>query len=336
MLLHPGEGFSYDGNDLRYPDIKAIYWAGGNPFHYHQDLRRLTKAFRQPELVVVNEPYWTATARHADIVFPTTTPLERNDWGMTKVDRAIIAMAKAIEPVGDARNDFDVFCGLAERMGSLDEFAEARSEQDWLRWFWERTERRAETFGVELPDFDAARAMGVIELPAPTNAAQVMLADFRSDPHAHPLHTPSGKLELYSETVASFGYDDCPGHPVWIAPSEWLGAAEPDELHLISNQPAARLHSQLDSGSTSRDAKVGGREPLTMHPDDADVRSADSPRAISFGCSMTAGPASQASLTSMRRSCAGVAPDANRRRPTTRMTHPVAGRAVPARQPKRR
>ncbi|MCL4114056.1 UNVERIFIED_CONTAM: hypothetical protein GTU68_043574, partial [Idotea baltica] len=274
MLLHPGTASTYNGQDLTYPDIRAVYWAGGNPFHHHQDLQRLTAAFRQPEIVIVNEPFWTGTARHGDIVFPITTPLERNDWGMTRTDRAIVAMSQAIEPVGQARNDFDVFCGLAERMGSLDTYAEGRNETEWLEWLWDRTRNRGHGVGIELPEFADARAAGIIGLQAPANHDQVMYESFRSDPEAHPLATPSGRIELFSEHVASFGYQDCPGHPVWFEPSEWLGATTtaPDELHLISNQPPNRLHSQHDAGSASRATKVGGREPLTMHPDDAAAR----------------------------------------------------------------
>jgi len=80
---------------------------------------------------------------------------------------------------------------------------------------------------------------------------------------------------LFSETVAGFGYDDCPGHPAWFAPDEWLGNDDRTRrhpLHLISNQPATRLHGQLDDGSTSQASKIDGREPLTMHPEDAASR----------------------------------------------------------------
>jgi biotin/methionine sulfoxide reductase len=61
---------------------------------------------------------------------------------------------------------------------------------------------------------------------------------------------------------------------VWLEPYEWLGSAVAQRypLHLISNQPAARLHSQLDHGSTSVAAKIQGREPLRMHPLDATDR----------------------------------------------------------------
>ena len=98
------------------------------------------------------------------------------------------------------------------------------------------------------------------------------MSAFRADPVANALKTPSGKIEIFCQTVADFGYDDCPGHPVWRAPIEWLGAVGRYPLHLISNQPTHKLHSQLDHGSVSRGGKRKGREPAILHPDDAAAR----------------------------------------------------------------
>lgn len=47
MLLHPGETYDHDGAARRYPDIRLVYWAGGNPFHHHQDLNRLVEAWQR-------------------------------------------------------------------------------------------------------------------------------------------------------------------------------------------------------------------------------------------------------------------------------------------------
>jgi biotin/methionine sulfoxide reductase len=90
----------------------------------------------------------------------------------------------------------------------------------------------------------------------------------------YPLSTPSGKIELASDTIADFGYPDCPGHPAWLEPVEWLGSsmARRFPLHLISNQPRVRLHSQLDYGAASQATKVAGREPARIHPEAAAVR----------------------------------------------------------------
>ena len=73
MLLHPGERFAYNGAEHTYPDIRLVYWAGGNPFHHHQDLNRLRLAWRKPETVIFHEQFWTPAAKMADIVLPATT-----------------------------------------------------------------------------------------------------------------------------------------------------------------------------------------------------------------------------------------------------------------------
>ncbi|MFH0299589.1 molybdopterin-dependent oxidoreductase [Bradyrhizobium sp. 31Argb] len=65
MLLNPGASFAYNGRELQYPDIKLVYWAGGNPFHHHQDIHRLGQAFARPDTIVVHELAWTAMARSA-------------------------------------------------------------------------------------------------------------------------------------------------------------------------------------------------------------------------------------------------------------------------------
>tara|TARA_Y100000310_G_scaffold274874_1_gene291166 strand:- start:9986 stop:11116 length:1131 start_codon:yes stop_codon:yes gene_type:complete len=273
MLLHPGEPYQFNGMDCRYPDIKLVYWSGGNPFHHHQDVNRLIRAWQGPDTIIVNEPWWTATARHADIVLPATTSLERNDLSASAGDRFVMAMQKSVEPVGDARNDFDIFLGLARRLGIAEAFDEGRDEEAWVRHLYDLTHRFAAQRGVELPGFDAFWEQGFVEIPPPAKPF-VMFDDFRSDPEEHPLRTPSGKVEIFSEKIAGFGYDDCPGHPVWQEPVEWLGAesAKRYPLHLISNQPSARLHSQMDQGSVSRETKIRGREPITMHTDDATAR----------------------------------------------------------------
>ena len=102
----------------------------------------------------------------------------------------------------------------------------------------------------------------------------VAFADFRNDPISHPLVTPSGRIELFSETIASFGYDDCPGHPAWLEPAEWLGSGKSERypLHLLTTQPQTRLHAQMDMSRVSQGSKVAGREPMRINPSDAAKR----------------------------------------------------------------
>ena len=270
MLLHPGTEYDYDGRRLTYPDIRLVYWAGGNPFHHHQDLGRLRRAFAKPDTVVVHEPYWTASARYADVVLPVTTTLEREDLGGGRRDTHLIAMQQAVEPFAEARDDYAAFGGLAERLGFAREFTEGRTPREWLEHLYEQW--RGSLPG-KAPPFAEFWRSGELELPpGPQNFT--LFERFRADPDGAPLPTPSGRIELYSATVAGFGYPDCPGHPVWLEPDEWHGSptARRFPLILIANQPSTRLHSQLDVGAVSRAAKVAGREALRLNPADAAAR----------------------------------------------------------------
>ncbi len=270
MLLRPGQDFTYNGAVYTYPDIRLVYWSGGNPFHHHQDLNRLRRAWQRPDTVVVNEPFWTATAKHADVVFPTTTALERNDLGGAPNDTLVFAMQQAIPPVGAARNDYEILGGLARRLGVKEEFTEGRTADQWVRHLYEKLRHRE----PGSPTYEEFRQAGFLDRRmSGDEPKQVLLDDFREDPDSHPLPTPSGRIELYSETIAGFGYEDCPPHPAWMPPREWLGDAEPGlDLHLVSNQPATRLHGQWDHGSTSRKAKVRDLEAVRIHADDAAQR----------------------------------------------------------------
>jgi biotin/methionine sulfoxide reductase len=272
MLLHPGERYDFNGASRSYPDIRLVYWAGGNPFHHHQDINRLIDAWRRPQTVVVHEPWWTATARHADIVLPATTTLERNDIGAASRELHVIAMQQAVPPAGAARNDHDIFADLARQLDVEQAFTEGLDEMGWLTRIYENFRDRAQARRVELPTFAQFWQRGHVELATPPG--HVLLGDFRADPDRHRLHTPSGRIELFSATIAGFGYPDCPGHPAWLEPAEWLGAPQAASfpLHLISNQPQTRLHGQLDMGRVSLASKVAGREPVKMNTADATAR----------------------------------------------------------------
>jgi biotin/methionine sulfoxide reductase len=272
-LLDPGGDYDFNGKRGNYPDIKLVYWAGGNPFHHHQDTNKLRRAWQRPETVVVHEPWWTATARHADIVLPATTSLERNDIGGARRDKFIMAMQQAVAPVGEARNDFAIFSDLAKRLGVAETYTQGRDENAGLRHLYEGCRHSAGANAAALPDFDTFWQTGYLEIPA-ASEEYVLFGDFRADPEKHKLRTPSGRIELYSEKIAGFSYDDCPPHPTWIEPWEWLGGpdAKTYPLHLVSSQPRDHLHSQMDCGPVSAGGKVAGREAIAINPADAKAR----------------------------------------------------------------
>jgi biotin/methionine sulfoxide reductase len=275
LLLHPGEQLEHNGRVIQLPKVELIYSTGGNPFHHNTNLNRFLQGWKQPSTVIVHEPWWTPPARFADIVLPSTTTLERNDIQAAHLSRFWIAMQQVVPPYRQARNDFDIFAELADRLGFGSDYHQNRSEMQWLRYMYDGALQIAQGRGFTPPPFDDFWTSGVYEFPLPVPASQPpLLGEFREDPVRYPLQTPSGRIELVSEVIRSFGYDDCPAHPMWIEPAEWLGGACAKQypLHLLSNQPRNRLHSQLNHATLSRNAEINGREPISISAFDAKQR----------------------------------------------------------------
>lgn len=272
MLLHPGRTIDFDGTAVTYPDIGLVYWCGGNPFHHHQDLNRLVDAWQRPDTIVVHESFWTATAKHADIVLPVSTYMERNDFALGHFESVLSVMQAAVDPPGSARNDYDIFADIAQRLGVAEAFTEGRSADEWVEHLYDRTRSSLAELHLQIPDFETFWAVGEAVIPfAGPGGNPDPLVVLRADPEQNPLGTATGKVELASPTIASFGYEDCPGQPTWLEPFEWLGSAlaEKYPLHLLSPQPRTRLHSQYDHADHSMNSKVAAREPIYLNRQDA-------------------------------------------------------------------
>ncbi|HJP76088.1 MAG TPA: molybdopterin-dependent oxidoreductase [Pseudonocardiaceae bacterium] len=273
LLLNPGGTLPHNGTTIELPRTELVYSAGGNPFHHNLNLNRFVEGWRRPGTVIVHEPWWTPPAKYADIVLPSTTTLERNDIQAADHSKFWIAMHQVVPPYRGARNDFDIFAELADRLGFGPEYHADRDEMAWLRHMYGEARDLATERGFTPPEFDEFWAEGSYEFTG-RQEHPVLLGDFRADPGAHQLDTPSGRIELVSETIRGYGYDDCPAHPTWLEPAEWLGSpiAARYPLHLLTNQPAHRLHSQLDNAPLSQAAKVADREPIQLNAADAERR----------------------------------------------------------------
>ncbi|NDJ58030.1 trimethylamine-N-oxide reductase TorA [Enterobacteriaceae bacterium 4M9] len=277
-LANPGKTIEFNGAKVTYPDVKMVYVAGGNTFHQHQDTNNLVKAWQHPETIIVNEPYWTATAKHADIVLPATTSYERNDleMGGDYSQLYVFPMHQCVTPQHESRNDFDIFAGLAEKLGVLDAFTDGKDEMQWLKGMYDDMKAQARDARVALPPFDMFWASNnYIRFPIPEQNKQwVRFADFRENPLLNPLGTPSGKIEIYSDTVAKMGYSDCRGIPCWLPPHEWYQGPEAQKYPLSLNtaHPVNRLHSQLDNTPLREKYAVADREAIWIHPTDASAR----------------------------------------------------------------
>ena len=166
----------------------------------------------------MNELNWTSTARHADIVLPVAAPQERTDFGGGKSDNALVPMPASAEPPGEARAEFDVYADLAERLGTAEQFSEGLDSDGWLRRIWDQTQKAASASGESIPDWQTFISGDFVELkdPSPT---QVFMAEFRQDPEANPLHTPSGRIEIYSDRIAGVSIGRLQGARDLVSPT---------------------------------------------------------------------------------------------------------------------
>ena len=279
-LLNPGKTIDANGAKITYPQIDFIYWVGGNPIVHHQDTNTNIKAWRKPRTIVVNEIYWTPTAKMADIVFPTTTEYERNDITMSGdySNMHIIPMKQVVAKQHGAKDDYQIFTDLCKAYadGLAEVYTDGgKTEMDWIKEFYEGAASAVNAntaLGIQMPSFEQwwEKNEPTEFYETPENAAYVSFEDFRNDPVLEALGTPSGLIEIYSDTIEAMNYKDCGAHPMWFEPVEWLGMKDkPAKFHLLSLHPYDRLHSQQSNTSNRKRYAVADREPVLINTEDA-------------------------------------------------------------------
>lgn len=272
-LENPGTEVRYNGNLRKYPDVKMIYNAGNNFMSHQQDTNRLIRALVKVETIVSQDVWWTAATRWADIVLPAASSLERDDIsvGGTYSNDRIYAMKKVIEPVGESRNDFDIFAGIAELFYKGSTYIEDQQYPEYMDII---KKAYGMTDASKTVPFEEFWEKGYAYQKTPTEArAWVRHGDFYTDPEANHLHTKSGKIEMFCDTIAEMQLEDCPGMPMWLEPAEYLGNAKDGQLHVVSPHPWFRLHSQMANSERLRAIyQVQGREPVRISAEDAAAR----------------------------------------------------------------
>lgn len=153
------------------------------------------------ELIVVCDIQYTVSARYADYILPGTSAAEESDIhaGENAPPMAYgIVSTQAIEPLYECRTVYDICVELSKRLGTEQEFTEGKTREDWLRATIDATREN----DPSLPDYDTWKEMGIFRKEA---GPIVAMADFRDDPVANPLPTPSGKIEIYSDRLRRMG-----------------------------------------------------------------------------------------------------------------------------------
>jgi anaerobic selenocysteine-containing dehydrogenase len=179
-----------------YP-IKALIVGGGNPAVTLPDSGRVRRALESLPLLVVVDLFLTETARMADIVLPACSHLERGGVGyiyaVTSGLPYLMLRKKVIEPLGECWPDWKFWSELGRRMGYADLFPWRTDEEIAKHWL--------EPTGLTFEQLTEQHPAGVFYADKKYQMCQK--GEFR---------TPSRKIELYSRTLADYGYDPLPVH----------------------------------------------------------------------------------------------------------------------------
>ncbi len=269
-LLNPGRKIDFKGHKMTLPKIDLMYIGGANIVGHHPDTNELIKALKTLKTFVVQEPWWTPTAKMADIVLPATTTLERDDIGMggSYSGDYVYAMRKVVETPYEAKDDYEIYSLLAKKFGNkkYNKFTGKKTKMEHLKEFYSKSD------AAKQKNFDEFWKDGFVKFEIPEEAYKfVRHSAFRKDPVKNPLKTISGKIQIFSEKFAGFDYKDFKGHVTWFEPAEFLGSKEVKDypLHMVSPHPTYRIHSQLDNTWITNLYKVKGREPVRINPEDA-------------------------------------------------------------------
>ena len=269
MLENPGATFTHNGTKHTYPDVHMVYNAGNNFASHQQDTNRLQKALRKVHTVVCQDPWWTASARFADIVLPATSTLERDEIssGGTYSKDKVFAMRKAIEPLGESRDDFEIFRALAKLFNVEEGYTGGQERMDIIKTSY------AKSTASTIKSFDDFWRDGMARVATPVEEYNwVRHGDFRTDPVKNPLATSSGKVELYCQDIADMNIPDCPPMATWIEPAEYLGNAKDGQVHVVSPHPYNRIHSQFAQADLRHEMNVKDREFVRINTEDAKKR----------------------------------------------------------------
>ncbi len=242
-------------------DIKLIWAVATNALvNQHANINRTARILADEarvEFIAVQDHFLTPTARFADLVLPACTQFET--WGLEdgwKYGDEVLLMPPLVDPPGECRSDYRICANVAERLGIGQAYTEGRDERGWVEW---ALDRYRETRFPDLPSLDEFEASNRGVHSRPVTQPAVALADFRADPEAHPLLTPSGRIEVFSKALHDLANPEVPAVPKYIQEWESPGAPSappgrggspgngPFPLQAVGHHSMARVHSTHDN-----------------------------------------------------------------------------------------
>ncbi len=216
---------------------------------------------------------------YVDVLLPICTHYERVDIN-NHPNKYVVYMQKCIEPLGESVSDLQFFYRLAKKLGFGDQMYNGMTEEEVVKAIYQWSS--IPQMGVSWDDF---QKKGAALIPFTVSMDKYQRAPamkwFYDQPTGSGLTTPSGMIEIYSQTIADLNGENGNPAPIpkWNEPND--GKSSP----LASKYPLIgctlhfkwRLHSNFDQVSWLRELykmKAGDKEyePMWMSPQDAQAR----------------------------------------------------------------
>ena len=256
-MIRLGEALTLPDGGVGGPPVKALVVYNSNPAAVAPDRNAVLRGLARADLfTVVLEHFQTDTADWADIVLPATTQLEHWDIHFAYGHHYVTLNRPAIDPVGEAKPNSEIFRRLAARMGMTD----AVMQDDDVSLI--RQALASQSPKLEGVTLDGLLEHGWMRLNLPTPYLPYAEGGFA---------TPSGKCELHSERIAALGFDPL---PTYIPPYESI---ERDPA-LVARYPLTLISSPAHTFLNTTFVNIPSlrrqtKEPeVLLHPADAERR----------------------------------------------------------------
>ncbi len=220
------------------PAVHALFVYNSNPGAVAPNHNAVCRGMMRDDLfTIVHEQFFTDTTDYADYILPATTFLEQSDVQGAYGHYFVQLSKQAIEPPGEARSNVWLFGQLAQRMGFTEPCFRDTPEEMIRQALAIGADGHSKNPNMEHITFEDLDREGHIPLAFHSDPEKQPFLPYTSGP----LNTPTGKIELFSETLAASGLD---GLPAFVPPieSRWSENAKKYPLELAACSQERQLH----------------------------------------------------------------------------------------------
>ncbi|MBE6470868.1 MAG: twin-arginine translocation signal domain-containing protein [Coriobacteriaceae bacterium] len=263
-------------------DIKFLWnYAGNCLTNQHGDINYTHEVLSDEskcEFILVWDTVMTDSAKYADLLLPDamrSEQLNMQTQGYSEYYTGVTVGGPAQEPPGECRSSYDVCAEIAEKMGIGDKFTEGKTHDQWVEELYKAGQAAAVESGYkDMPTWEGILEQGVYKVKCEPS---IGLKAFRDDPEANPLGTPSGKIEVFSETLQNLNstWELGDGEVIYPIPLfdpgfEGYGSTTAEfPLYCSGFHHKSRTHSSFGFIEELKDV---ARQQLWINPIDAEPR----------------------------------------------------------------